>query len=305
MRCPRRSRRRPGSSWRRMTCRPRSRSSASSASVTCWRRCSSAAGCRTCRCSRVPASDGGARARARSPGSSARSRLIERHIARRQPDLVHGDYDVDGVCSTAIAGPRAARARRRRRLVPARPVDRRLRPRARRPSRGSPRGGTACSSPSTARSPPSTRSPPRGRPGSTWSSRPPRAARGRAPAGLRRRPPGAVRLSVPGSVRDRVADKLAPRRGTPARRREREATSSSSRSRRSPIWCRCGARTAGSCARACARSPRTTRPGLRALMSVARVDPRASMSARSASAWRRGSTRPGASTGPTPRSSCC
>ena len=35
MRCPRRSRRRPGSSWRRTTCRPRSRSSASSASATC------------------------------------------------------------------------------------------------------------------------------------------------------------------------------------------------------------------------------------------------------------------------------
>ena len=73
-----------------------------------------------------------------------------------------------------------------------------------------------------------------------------------------------------------VAHKLAAGAAARPRGRTRRApttTSTSSRSRPSPTACRCAARTAGSCARACARSPRTRRPGLRALMRVAAVDP--------------------------------
>ena len=50
---------------------------------------------------------------------------------------------------------------------------------------------------------------------------------------------------------------------------------------------------------------RTQRPGLQALMRNARVDPPRSTPPPSASGSRRGSTRPAASAGPTPRSSCC
>ena len=50
---------------------------------------------------------------------------------------------------------------------------------------------------------------------------------------------------------------------------------------------------------------RTRKPGLRALMEVARVDPAASTRAPSASASPRGSTPPAACTAPTPVSSCC
>ena len=32
----------------------------------------------------------------------ARSRLILRHVESRSPIVVHGDYDVDGICSTAL-----------------------------------------------------------------------------------------------------------------------------------------------------------------------------------------------------------
>ena len=49
----------------------------------------------------------------------------------------------------------------------------------------------------------------------------------------------------------------------------------------------------------------TRKPGLRALMEVARVDPGRSTPARSASGSRRGSTPPAGSTGPTRGSSCC
>ena len=56
-------------------------------------------------------------------------------------------------------------------------------------------------------------------------------------------------------------------------RRSPTAISTSSRSRRSPTACRCAARTGASCAPACARSPSRSAPGLRALMRVARADP--------------------------------
>ena len=49
----------------------------------------------------------------------------------------------------------------------------------------------------------------------------------------------------------------------------------------------------------------TRKPGLRALMDVARVDPSGVDEARSASGSGRGSTPPAASTAPTPASSCC
>ena len=50
---------------------------------------------------------------------------------------------------------------------------------------------------------------------------------------------------------------------------------------------------------------RTTKPGLRALMRVAQLDPGRSTPGRWAFAWRRASTRPAASIAPTPASSCC
>ena len=83
-------------------------------------------------------------------------------------------------------------------------------------------------------------------------------------------------------------------------------TSTSSRSPRSPTSCRCRARTGASSARACARSPRPRKPGLRALMDVARVDPSAldarrdRLPARPAAERRRA-----AATAPTRGSSCC
>ena len=50
------------------------------------------------------------------------------HVDAGSRIVVHGDYDVDGVCSTAILVRVLRDARRRRRLVPAEPHRRRLRP---------------------------------------------------------------------------------------------------------------------------------------------------------------------------------
>ena len=69
-------------------------------------------------------------------GDRGRDRRTRRRI------VVHGDYDVDGVCATDARGRDAARARRRRRLASAEPLRRGLRRRrrdgrpARRPGRG-------------------------------------------------------------------------------------------------------------------------------------------------------------------------
>ena len=58
-------------------------------------------------------------------------------------------------------------------------------------------------------------------------------------------------------------------------------------------WCRCAARTGGSCARGSRRWRAPRRPGLRALMRVAALEPGAWTRARAASGWGRGSTPPG------------
>ena len=58
---------------------------------------------------------------------------------------VHGDYDVDGVCSTALAGARAARARRRGAPASAEPHGGWLRPLAARRSSSCTRGARRCS----------------------------------------------------------------------------------------------------------------------------------------------------------------
>ena len=96
--------------------------------------------------------------RLRSSGSAPQSRAGTRIC-------VHGDYDVDGICATALAVLVPPRARRGRRLAPAEQVRGGLRRLARhaRPARG--RRRRARSSPSTAGSRPSRRSPRRRRRG--------------------------------------------------------------------------------------------------------------------------------------------
>ncbi len=85
--------------------------------------------------------------------------LVLGHVERGSRIIVHGDYDCDGVASTAILV-------RVLRVLGAdvnwflpEPRRRRLRPEHLRPWSGSPRWAPGCSSPPTARSPPSTRSP--------------------------------------------------------------------------------------------------------------------------------------------------
>ena len=172
---------------------------------------------------------------ARSPASTRRSAVIQRHVAAGSRITVHGDYDVDGVCATAIMvralrslgadvdwflpsrlddgyglvgrDRRAAGATRGTRLLitvdcgitAVEEVGRRPRGRDR-------RGGHR---------PPPPRAP----------TAPPRRAD---------RPPGGVRLSVPGPVRHRR--RVQARRRRSARRRSTR-TSSSSRSPPSPTSC--------------------------------------------------------------------
>ena len=52
-------------------------------------------------------------------GLAAAAEVIWRHVQAGSRITVHGDYDVDGVCSTGDPRARAADARRARRLVPA------------------------------------------------------------------------------------------------------------------------------------------------------------------------------------------
>ena len=92
-----------------------------------------------------------ARRRARSRASTTRVALDPRATSSAARAItVHGDYDVDGVCSTAVLVRALRDARRRRRLVPAEPHRGRLRARRARPSSGSPRAARGCWSPSTA-----------------------------------------------------------------------------------------------------------------------------------------------------------
>ena len=87
--------------------------------------------------------------------------------------------------------------------------------------------------------------------------------------------------------------------------RSRTRTSTWWRSPRSPTSCRCVDENRALVREGLRALARTRKPGLRALMEVARVDPARSTPARSASASPRGSTPPDACTAPTPGSSCC
>ena len=91
-----------------------------------------------------------------------------------------------------------------------------------------------------------------------------------------------------------------PRRGRGGRR-PRPRRAGHRGGLRAAAW----ARTAGSCARACARSPGPRSPGCARSCASPRPTRAASTPGRSASAWRRGSTPPGACTAPTPASSWC
>ena len=78
------------------------RLAASSASRTCSRRCSCGAGWATRR-PRARSSPPRSRTRSRPSAACARPpRAILGHVGRRSRITVHGDYDVDGVSSTAI-----------------------------------------------------------------------------------------------------------------------------------------------------------------------------------------------------------
>ena len=96
----------------------------------------------------------------------------------------------------------------------------------------------------------------------------------------------------------------AARRGRSRRRGAATPTSTWSRWRRSPTWSRWSARTAAWCARGSAALARRAAPGTAGADGGRAARARArSTRATSASASRRGSTPPGASTAPTPGSS--
>ena len=214
--------------------------------------------------------------------------------ARGARITVHGDYDVDGVCSTAML------VRALRELGA--DVDSYLPDRAgdgyglsletveRLAARGTRLLITAdCAITAVEEVAARARAGDR-----AWSS--PTTTR-RAPTGVlpRRadRAPGAVRLPVPGPVRDggrlqaRAGARAAPR-GARAPRAAARATSTWWRWRRSPTWCRCWARTARSCAAACARSRATRQAG------PARADGGRAASTRASVGRARGRLRAGA-----------
>ena len=221
---------------------------------------------------------------------------------------VHGDYDVDGVCRHGDPRARAAHARRRRRLVPAEPDRRRVRARRARPSSGSPPAGPTCWSPSTARSPPSRR----------WRRRAPRGSTSWSPTTTRR-----ARTARCRTRRSCTRASAATRARTCARRgvAHKLAQALLEGAGEDP---RCADEDLDLVALATVADvvplvgenrrlvrdglhalAKTRKPGLRALMEIARVDPSAVDAARSASGSRRGSTPPAGCTAPTPASSCC
>ena len=210
-------------------------------------------------------------------GIDAAVALVLSHVRAGTRVTVHGDYDVDGVCSTAILVRALRTLGAEVGLVPAQPHRGRLR--ARRGDRRAP--GRArharCCSPPTARSPRSTRSRWRAPPGMdvvVTDHHSPRADGSLPDAPIVH--PSVVRLPVSRPVRRRR--RLQVRRRAAGRRRRAiprapTRTSTSSRSPPSPTASRCAARTAGSCARACTRCATSRKPGLRALLRVAKVDP--------------------------------
>ncbi len=220
---------------------------------------------------RVPRSAGGARPGAFN-GIDRAVGLIERHIAAGSRIVVHGDYDVDGVCATAIM-VRALRARgAERRVVSAGPAGGRLRVVARDgPPAGRPRHRSAGHRRLRDH---------RGRRGRCGRAgrarrvglRPSRPARGRRASRLRDRPPGRLRLPVRRAVRDRASRTSSRRRS--ARRPVEEDLELVALATVADLMPLVGENRRlvreGLLALA-----RTARPGLRALMSAAGVDPSA------------------------------
>ena len=172
------------------------------------------------------AADEIATTRRRSRASTTRSRSCSRHVAAGGRITVHGDYDVDGVCSTAVL-VRALRA-----LgadvdwyLPE-PHRGRLRPVARRRSSGSPPAARGCCMTVDC----GDHRGRRGRAGArrgAWTSSSPTTTPARRRRAARRadRPSGGLRLPVPGAVRRRR--RLQARAGAAAsagrdRRRRRD-----------------------------------------------------------------------------------
>ena len=237
--------------------------------------------------------------------ASRRRVVILGHVERGSRIIVHGDYDVDGVCSTAVL-VRALRALgahvdwylpsrvddgyglapdgREARRARVRPADhRRLRDHGRGRGRGRAAAGIDVVVTDHHRRAPTARCPtPRS---CTRGSRLPLRGPVRGRRCLQARP-RAARGGGGGRGRRRRGPR--PRRARDGRRRR------AAHGREPPPRPRRAAQAAG-----------TRKPGLRALMGVARADPACSTRARSASASPRGSTPPAGSTAPTPPSSCC
>ena len=194
---------------------------------------------------------------------------IRAAIAGGKRICVHGDYDVDGICATALAVLTLRELGAEVELAPAEPLRGGLR-RLRRHDLAARRRGLRAAPHRRLRDH-------RGRGGRGREGARARGDRHRPPpsrrdaARLPDRGDAAVRLPVPGALRHRR--RLQARAG--ARRRRRRRTSTSSRSRRSPTSCRCSTRTARSRSPACAPSRGRSGPGLQALMRNARVDPAA------------------------------
>ena len=258
---------------------------------------------------RARSSPRGAHPLAAWPGWPRPRRGSSRHVERGSRITVHGDYDVDGVCSTAILVRALRTLGARRRLVPAEPDRRRLRARAARRSSAWPRAGTQPADHGRLRD--HRRRGGRRRPRRRHRRRrhrPPHPARRRRAARRADRAPAARRLPVPGPVRrgrrlQARAGAAGRRRGGPRARRRgpRPRRAGHGRRRRA---------AAGREPPARARGP--ARAGRHAQARAARADggrprgpERARRVARSASASARGSTPPGACTAPTPGSSCC
>ena len=196
---------------------------------------------------------------------------------------MHGDYDVDGVCSTAILVRALRDARRRRRLVPPEPDRRRLRPVAATVERLAARGTRLlitvdCAITAVERG----RRRPRRRAGRR-RHRPPRPARRRRRCPTRRsstrasaatRAPTCARPGV--AAQARAALGAAAGRARPRRRRPRPRRAGHGRRRRPAQRREPPARPR----RACARCAATRTPGLRALMEVAAASTRATLDAR-------------------------
>ena len=265
--------------------------------------CSSAAARRRRRRARVPRR-GAARRTTRSCSETWQAAVerIRAAIAAGERICVHGDYDVDGICATALAVLALRELGADVELAPAEPFRGGLRPRARddraaRRGRRRPRR-----SPSTAASPPSRRS--RGRGSSaldvivTDHHRP-----GDDAARLPDRRHAALDVPVSRALRDRrrlQARRGAARRRAPGARPHLDLVALATIADVVPLVDENRALATAGLRRSRARK----RPGLRALMRVGAASTRPSSTRPpSASGSRRGSTPPGGSAGPRSRSS--